>query len=316
MSKQVLDIFTGTANPDLANEVANILGKKVSEADVGYFSDGEIKVQIKDNVRGHDTFILQSTCSPSNKNLMELMLLADALKRSSASRITAIVPYYGYARQDRRVRSARVPISAKVVADMFYTVGIDRVLTVDLHSETIQGFFDMPADNVYATKLMVDDIKATNPDNNIVVVSPDVGGLKMSDAYAQALDAPLAIVGKRRVSATEVEAINVIGEVEGRDVMLVDDMTETAGTLCAAAELLKENGAGKIYAGVSHGVLGDIGLKRLKDSCIEELITTDSTPMAKGEKVTTLSIASLLGEGIRRIENDESVTSLFDIVNK
>jgi ribose-phosphate pyrophosphokinase len=185
MSKQVIDIFTGTANPELASEVSGILGKKISEADVGYFSDGEIKVQIKGNVRGHDTFILQSTCAPSNKNLMELMLLADALKRSSAARITAIVPYYGYARQDRRVRSARVPISAKVVADMFYSVGIDRVLTVDLHSETIQGFFDMPADNVYATKLMVDDIKTTNPDNNIVVVSPDVGGVVRSRALGQ-----------------------------------------------------------------------------------------------------------------------------------
>ena len=216
MNKNTLDIFTGTANPELAKEVSKILKLEISKADVGYFSDGEIKVQIEDNVRGHDTFIIQSTCSPSNKNLMELMLLADALKRSSASRITAIVPYYGYARQDRRVRSARVPISAKVVADMFYTVGIDRVLTVDLHSETIQGFFDMPADNVYATKLMVNDIKESNPDNNIVVVSPDVGGVVRSRALAKQLnDADLAIIDKRRAAANQSEVMNIIGDIEG-----------------------------------------------------------------------------------------------------
>ena len=233
MSKQILDIFTGTANPALANEVSEILGIKVSEADVGYFSDGEIKVQIAENVRGHDTFIIQSTCAPTNKNLMELMLLSDALKRSSASRITAIVPYYGYARQDRRVRSARVPISAKVVADMFATVGIDRVLTIDLHSETIQGFFDMPADNVYATKLMVDDIKKNNPDNNIVVVSPDVGGVVRSRALAKQLnDADLAIIDKRRAAANQSEVMNIIGDIEGKVCIVPDDIIDTAGTLC------------------------------------------------------------------------------------
>ena len=220
MTKQVLDLFTGTANPELADEVSKILGIKISKADVGYFSDGEIKVQIEDNVRGHDTFILQSTCAPSNKNLMELMFLADALKRSSASRITAIVPYYGYARQDRRVRSARVPISAKVVADMFYSVGIDRVLTVDLHSETIQGFFDMPADNVYATKLMVDDIKKNNPDNNIVVVSPDVGGVVRSRALAKQLnDLDLAAIISTDIATDgtlkgpNVQALREIAEI-------------------------------------------------------------------------------------------------------
>jgi ribose-phosphate pyrophosphokinase len=238
MTKQVLDLFTGTANPELADEVSKILGIKISKADVGYFSDGEIKVQIEDNVRGHDTFILQSTCAPSNKNLMELMFLADALKRSSASRITAIVPYYGYARQDRRVRSARVPISAKVVADMFYSVGIDRVLTVDLHSETIQGFFDMPADNVYATKLMVDDIKKNNPDNNIVVVSPDVGGVVRSRALAKQLnDADLAIIDKRRAAANQSEVMNIIGDIEGKVCIVPDDIIDTAGTLCNAAKL-------------------------------------------------------------------------------
>ena len=237
MNKNTLDIFTGTANPELAKEVSKILKLEISKADVGYFSDGEIKVQIEDNVRGHDTFIIQSTCSPSNKNLMELMLLADALKRSSASRITAIVPYYGYARQDRRVRSVRVPISAKVVADMFYTVGIDRVLTVDLHSETIQGFFDMPADNVYATKLMVNDIKGSNPDNNIVVVSPDVGGVVRSRALAKQLnDADLAIIDKRRAAANQSEVMNIIGNVKNKTCIIVDDIIDSGGTIVNAAK--------------------------------------------------------------------------------
>ena len=231
MNVKKIDLFTGTANIELANEVASILGTVVAPADVGYFSDGEIKVQIEDNVRGHDTFIIQSTCAPSNKNLMELMFLADALKRSSASKITAIVPYYGYARQDRRVRSARVPISAKVVADMFYSVGIDRVLTIDLHSETIQGFFDMPADNVYATMLMVDDIKDTNERDEIVVVSPDVGGVVRSRALAKLLDdTDLAIIDKRRAAANQSEVMNIIGDIEGKVCIVPDDIIDTAGT--------------------------------------------------------------------------------------
>src|SRR5210317_2181984 len=248
MSKQILDLFTGTANPELANEVAKILDIKISKADVGYFSDGEIKVQIEDNVRGHDTFILQSTCAPSNKNLMELMLLADALKRSSASRITAIVPYYGYARQDRRVRSARVPISAKVVADMMNSVGVDRVLTVDLHSESIQGFFDMPADNVYATKIMHDDIKSRSTKNEkILVVSPDVGGVVRARALAKFLDeSDLAIIDKRRATANESEVMNIIGDVEGKSCIVPDDIIDTAGTLCNAAQVLKDAGASKV----------------------------------------------------------------------
>ena len=304
MSKQVLDIFTGTANPELANEVADILGKKVSEADVGYFSDGEIKVQIKDNVRGHDTFILQSTCSPSNKNLMELMLLADALKRSSASRITAIVPYYGYARQDRRVRSARVPISAKVVADMFYTVGIDRVLTVDLHSETIQGFFDMPADNVYATKLMVDDVKATNPDNNIVVVSPDVGGVVRSRALAKQLnDADLAIIDKRRDAANHSEVMNIIGDIKGKVCIVPDDIIDTAGTLCNAAKALKDHGAAAVKAYITHPVLSGPAIDRLNDSEIDELVVTNSIPLThegeKCSKIRVISLAELLQNVLR-----------------
>jgi ribose-phosphate pyrophosphokinase len=245
---------------------------------------------------------------------MELLITVDAAKRASAKRITAVIPFFGYARQDRKDQP-RVPITAKLVANLLAAAGVNRVLTMDLHAGQIQGFFDIPVDHLYAAPVLIGYLRERGIEN-LTVVSPDVGGLKMSDAYAQALDAPLAIVGKRRISATEVEAINVIGEVKGQDVLLVDDMTETAGTLCAAAELLKEHGAGKIYAGVSHGVLGEIGNQRLIDSSIEELITTDSTPMAKGEKVTVVTIAALLGEGIRRIENDESVSSLFDIVNK
>ena len=256
MSKDKFDLFTGTANPELANEVSKILGIPLSAADVGYFSDGEIKVQIEDNVRGHDTFIIQSTCTPQNKNLMELMLLADALKRSSASRITAVVPYYGYARQDRRIRSARVPISAKVVADMFSSVGIDRVLTIDLHSESIQGFFDMPADNVYASKLMVDDIKDNNERKDIVLVSPDVGGVVRTRAIAKLLDdSDLAIIDKRRAAANQSEVMNIIGDIEGKVCIVPDDIIDTAGTLCNAANALKEKGAKAVKAYITHPVL-------------------------------------------------------------
>ena len=244
MKDNAFDIFTGTANPELAEEVSKILKIDIAPADVGYFSDGELNVQIQENVRGHDTFIIQSTCSPTNKNVMEIMLIADALKRSSASKITAIVPYFGYARQDRRVRSARVPISAKVVADMFASVGIDRVLTIDLHSETIQGFFDMPADNVYATKFMVDDIKDNNERDEVVVVSPDVGGVVRARALAKLLDdTDLAIIDKRRAAANQSEVMNIIGDIQGKVCIVPDDIIDTAGTLCNAANALKENGA-------------------------------------------------------------------------
>ena len=316
MSKQILDLFTGTANPELASEVAKILDIKISKADVGYFSDGEIKVQIEDNVRGHDTFILQSTCAPSNKNLMELMLLADALKRSSASRITAIVPYYGYARQDRRVRSARVPISAKVVADMFASVGIDRVLTVDLHSETIQGFFDMPADNVYATKLMVDDIKQTNPDNNIVVVSPDVGGVVRSRALAKQLnDADLAIIDKRRAAANQSEVMNIIGDIEGKVCIVPDDIIDTAGTLCNAAKALKDHGAAGVKAYITHPVLSGPAIERLNKSEIDELVVTNSIPLShegkKCSKIRVISLGATIAECIKRLSNEESLSEMF-----
>ena len=305
-----LDIFTGTANPEFASEVSEILGIKISKADVGYFSDGELKVEIEENVRGHDTFIIQSTCSPTNKNVMEIMLIADALKRSSASRITAVVPYYGYARQDRRVRSARVPISAKVVADMFASVGIDRVLTIDLHSETIQGFFDMPADNVYATKIMVDDIKDNNDRNEVIVVSPDVGGVVRSRALAKLLDdTDLAIIDKRRAVANESEVMNIIGEVEGKVCLVPDDIIDTAGTLCNAAKALKDKGY------ITHPVLSGPAIERLNKSEIDELIVTNSIPLNKEakkcSKIRVISIANIIAECITRLSNEESLSEMF-----
>ena len=311
-----LDIFTGTANPEFASEVSEILGIKISKADVGYFSDGELKVVIEENVRGHDTFIIQSTCSPTNKNVMEIMLIADALKRSSASRITAVVPYYGYARQDRRVRSARVPISAKVVADMFASVGIDRVLTIDLHSETIQGFFDMPADNVYATKFMVDDIKDNNDRNEVVVVSPDVGGVVRSRALAKLLDdTDLAIIDKRRAVANESEVMNIIGEVEGKVCIVPDDIIDTAGTLCNAAKALKDKGAKAVKAYITHPVLSGPAIERLNKSEIDELIVTNSIPLNKDakkcSKIRVISIANIIAECITRLSNEESLSEMF-----
>ena len=311
-----LDIFTGTANPELANEVSKILGIKISDADVGYFSDGELRVEIEENVRGHDTFIIQSTCSPTNKNVMEIMLIADALKRSSASRITAVVPYYGYARQDRRVRSARVPISAKVVADMFASVGIDRVLTIDLHSETIQGFFDMPADNVYATKLMIDDIKENNQRDEVIVVSPDVGGVVRSRALAKYLDdTDLAIIDKRRSAANESEVMNIIGEIDGKVCIVPDDIVDTAGTLCNAASALKSKGAKAVKAYITHPVLSGPAIERLNNSDIDEIVVTNSIPLNKEakkcSKIRVISIASIIAECITRLSNEESLSEMF-----
>ena len=315
-NKKRLDIFTGTANPELASEVSGILGIEISAADVGYFSDGELKVEIEENVRGHDTFIIQSTCCPTNKNVMEIMLLADALKRSSASRITAVVPYYGYARQDRRVRSARVPISAKVVADMFASVGIDRVLTIDLHSETIQGFFDMPADNVYATKFMVDDIKENNDRDKVVVVSPDVGGVVRSRALAKLLDdTDLAIIDKRRAIANESEVMNIIGQIEGKVCIVPDDIIDTAGTLCNAANALKDQGAEAVKAYITHPVLSGPAIERLENSSIDELIVTNSIPLSKDakkcSKIRVISIANIIAECITRLSNEESLSEMF-----
>ena len=316
MINKKLDIFTGTSNPDLAEEVSKMLGITISAADVGYFSDGELKVEIEENVRGHDTFIIQSTCSPTNKSVMEIMLIADALKRSSASKITAVVPYFGYARQDRRVRSARVPISAKVVADMFASVGIDRVLTIDLHSETIQGFFDMPADNVYATKLMVDHIKDNNDRKEVIVVSPDVGGVVRSRALAKLLDdTDLAIIDKRRAVANQSEVMNIIGDIEGKVCIVPDDIIDTAGTLCNAANALKEKGAKLVKAYITHPVLSGPAIDRLNDSAIDELVVTNSIPLNKEaqkcSKIRVISLANTIAECITRLSNEESLSEMF-----
>ena len=312
MEPPELKIFSGSAHPELAQAIAHELGIDLGNATVNCFPDGESFVKINENIRGRDVYVVQPTCPPTNHNLMELLIMIDAAKRASADRITAVIPFFGYARQDRKDQP-RVPITAKLVANLITAAGAQRVLTMDLHAGQIQGFFDIPVDHLYAAPVLIKYLRDKNAIKNLVVVSPDVGGLKMSDAYAKALDVPLAIVGKRRISATRVEAINVIGEVEGCNVLLVDDMTETAGTLCAAAEILRDHGAKRILAGVSHGVLGEIAHERLKKSSIEELITTNSTPMAAGENVTTLSVAPLLAEAIKRIHGYESVTSLFDI---
>ncbi|MEM0897106.1 MAG: ribose-phosphate pyrophosphokinase [Verrucomicrobiota bacterium] len=306
-----LKILTGTAHPELAKRIAASLGTEVCDATVNCFPDGESFVKINENIRGRDVFIVQPTCPSTNHNLMELLIMIDAALRASADRITAVIPFFGYARQDRKDQP-RVPITAKLVANLITKAGADRVLTMDLHAGQIQGFFDIPVDHLYAMPVLIDYLRDLGLEN-LTVVSPDVGGLKMSDAYAKALDAPLAIVGKRRISATQVEAISLIGDIEDRNVIIVDDMTETAGTLLAASNLLAENGAKKIFAGVSHAVLGNTGRERLAASRIEKLVTTNSVPMASGEKVVALCIADLLGEAIKRIHNYESVTSLFDI---
>ena len=307
-----MKIFSGSAHPELADEIAKYLHVKRSDADLKTFPDGETFVKINENIRGRDVFIIQPTCPPSNQNLMELLIMVDAAKRASAERITAVVPYFGYARQDRKDQP-RVPITSKLVANLMTAAGIHRVLTVDLHAGQIQGFFDIPVDHLYAAPVLIKYLKSKELSKNLVVVSPDVGAVKIARAFSDALDAQLAIVAKHRVSATEVEAEYVIGSVEGKNVLLVDDMTETAGTLTAAARILKKKGAKSIIAGVSHAVLAKMGNDRLNESVIEELLCTNSTPYTEGEKVKALSIAELLGEGIRRIHHDESVSSLFDI---
>ena len=316
MSNGTIDIFSGSSCIDLSNEVAKLLHNGLSSIELGTFSDGEIQVEIKDNVRGHDTFIIQSTCFPADKNLMEIMLLADALKRSSASKITAVVPYYGYARQDRRVRSSRVPISAKVVSDMFSSVGINRVLTLDVHSETIQGFFDMPADNVYATKLMVEDISQNYSQDNLVIVSPDVGGVVRSRALAKYLDGlDLAIIDKRRDAANESQVMNIIGNVEGKDCIVPDDIIDTAGTLCNAANALKDAGASKVSAYITHPVLSGSAIERISNSQIDELVVTNSIPLTqdgqKCSKIRVISIAPLISECIKRLSNEQSLSAVF-----
>ncbi|MDF1850485.1 MAG: ribose-phosphate pyrophosphokinase [Verrucomicrobiales bacterium] len=307
-----LRIFSGTSHPELAEEIADHLGVRQSDTTVTQFPDGETFVKINENIRGRDIFIVQPTSPPTNENLMELLIMVDAAKRASAKRITAVIPFFGYARQDRKDQP-RVPITAKLVANLLTAAGVDRVLTMDLHAGQIQGFFDIPVDHLYAKPVLIRYLRDKELTDNLVVVSPDVGGMKMAHSYSKALECPLAIVAKNRVSATEVEAISLIGEVEGCNVLLVDDISETAGTLTSAAKLLRAHGAKRIFAGVSHAVLSEQGQQRIAESEIEELISTNSTPYAIGEKVTVVSIAELLAEAIRRIHLEESVTSLFDI---
>ncbi len=313
MSKRPgLNIFSGNSNRPLAEEICKNIGIDLGEATVTSFPDGESFVKINDNVRGSDVYLIQSTCPPTNQHLMELLIMIDAAKRASANRITAVIPFYGYARQDRKDQP-RVPITAKLVANLLTAAGANRVLTMDLHSQQIQGFFDIPVDHLYASPVFFEYLSQLNKDN-LVVCSPDVGGMKMAAAYADTIGAGLALVAKKRTNATTVAAINIVGEVKDRDVLLVDDITETAGTLTASAKLLREHGARSIRAAVSHCILNEVAVERLKTGLIDELITTNSTPIdTKGLPITVLSIAKLLGQAILRIHQNESVTSLFKI---
>jgi ribose-phosphate pyrophosphokinase len=315
MSDSKLMLFSGNANPKLAQDIASYLKMPLGQAVVGRFSDGEVQVEIMENVRGCDVFVIQPTCAPTNDNVMELMMMLDALKRASASRITAAIPYFGYARQDRRPRSARVPISAKVVADMLGEAGADRVLTVDLHADQIQGFFDIPVDNVYSSPVLLGDIWRQKHDN-VIVVSPDVGGVVRARALAKRLDdADLAIIDKRRPKANESKVMNIIGDVEGKTCIMVDDMVDTAGTLCKAAAALKEAGAIKVVAYVTHPVLSGPAVTNITNSQLDQMVVTDTIPLtpaaANCPKIRQLSISGLLAETIRRISAEESVSSLY-----
>ena len=315
MADSRMMVFTGNANPQLAQAVARYLNLPLGKAHVGKFSDGEIQVEIMENVRGRDVFILQPTCKPTNDNLMELLVLIDALRRASTYRITAVIPYFGYSRQDRRPRSARVPLTAKVVADMITTAGADRVLTVDLHADQVQGFFDVPMDNIYASPILLGDIwRQEYPD--LMVVSPDVGGVVRARALAKRLDdADLAIIDKRRPRPNEAKVMNIIGDVEGRQCVLVDDLVDTAGTLCQAAKALKGHGADKVVAYCTHAVLSGKAVENITNSVLDELVVTDTIPLdeaaAACPRIRQLSIAELLAETMRRISNEESVSSLF-----
>ena len=310
-----LKIFSGNAHKVLANRVVDRLRMDLGVADVGQFSDGEISVEIHENVRGKDVFIIQPTCAPTNDNLMELVIIADCLQRASAARVTAVVPYFGYARQDRRVRSARVPITAKVVADMLGSAGINRVLTVDLHADQIQGFFGIPVDNIYGSPVLLSDIERKNY-QDLIIVSPDVGGVVRARAMAKQLDdADLAIIDKRRPKANEAEVMNIVGDVQGRTCLLVDDIVDTAGTLCAAAEVLKKNGANKVVAYCTHPVLSGTAIDNIDKSTLDEVVVTDTIPLTKeaqeSNKIRQLSVADELAESIRRISNEESLSALF-----
>ena len=308
-------LFSGNATPELANKIATKLDVELGKAKVARFSDGEVAVEILENVRGMDVFIIQSTCAPTNESLMEMVVMADALRRASAGRITAVVPYFGYARQDRRVRSARVPITAKVVADMMAVVGINRVLTVDLHADQIQGFFDIPVDNVYATPVLIDHIQK-NASGDELVVSPDVGGVVRARAVAKLLnDAELAIIDKRRPEANKSEVMHIIGDVEGRDCIILDDMVDTAGTLCTAAGALKANGAKSVAAYASHPVLSGNAIDNINNSVLDKLVVTDTIPLndeAKGcDRIEVLTLSEMLAESIRRVNEEESLSSMF-----
>ena len=308
-------VFAGNANPQLAQQVVTYLGMPLGKAIVGSFSDGEIMVEILENVRGKHVFIIQPTCVPTNENLMELMVMVDALRRSSVQKITAVMPYFGYARQDRRPRSARVPITAKVVANMLTVAGVDKLLTVDLHADQIQGFFDIPVDNVYASPILLGDIWR-NRDPNMMVVSPDVGGVVRARALAKRLDdADLAIIDKRRPKANVAQVMHIIGDVKDRTCVLIDDLVDTAGTLCQAANALKEHGATKVKAYITHAVLSGPAVKNIENSELDELIVTDTIPLnpaaASCKRIRQVCIAEMLAETMRRINNEESVSSMY-----
>ncbi|MCS5635087.1 MAG: ribose-phosphate pyrophosphokinase [Myxococcota bacterium] len=310
---QSLKLFCGNANEVLARDVASCLGISLGEADVSTFSDGECCVDIGENVRGQDCFILQSTCAPANTHLMELLTMIDALKRASARRITAVVPYYGYARQDRKVKP-RAPITAKLVADLVTTAGADRLLCMDLHAGQVQGFFNIPVDNLYATRLLLQAVQS-QVRGEVVIISPDAGGVERARAYAKRMGANLAIIDKRREVANVAEVMNIIGNVDGKTCVIVDDMVDTAGTLCQAARALIADGATSVYAAITHPVLSGPSLKRIAESSLEKLIVTDTIPLrpeaAENSKIMVVSVAEQLGEAIRRINNEESVSSLF-----
>ncbi len=310
-----LMVFSGNANPALADAIAKYIGVPLGYASISKFSDGEVSVELNENVRGKDVFIIQPTCAPTNDSIMELLLMADALHRASANRITAVIPYYGYARQDRRVRSARVAISAKVVADMISAVGVNRVLTVDLHAEQIQGFFSIPVDNVYGSPVLTDDIERQKY-KNLLVVSPDVGGVVRARAVAKQLNVDLAIIDKRRPTANEAQIMHIIGDVEGRCCLIVDDMVDTAGTLCKAAEALKDHGAKKVVAYATHPVLSGPAIENIEGSALDSLVVTDTIPLSDEAKqckrIRQLSMARLLAESIRRVSNEESISAMFD----
>jgi len=315
MASGSLMVFTGNANPKLAADVVRRLGKSLGSATVGRFSDGEVNVELLENVRGKDVFVLQPTCVPTNDNIMELLIMVDALKRASAGRITAAIPYFGYARQDRRPRSARVPITAKVVANMLQAAGVQRVLTVDLHADQIQGFFDIPVDNIYAAPVLLDDLEKQKYEN-LMVVSPDVGGVVRARAFAKRLECDLAIIDKRRPKANVSEVMNIIGEVEGRTCVIMDDIVDTAGTLCKAAQALKENGAKRVMAYCTHAVLSGPAISRVNESDLDELVVTDTIPLSDEaracKRIRSVSIAQLLADTMLRISNEESVSSLFN----